>query len=84
MPPRSKPTPKPQPSDPRVVTIQDVEYFIEWSQVPVGASFFLPTTALPEQVEAALKPVAMKLDYGFKVAARCEYGRYGARVWRVY
>lgn len=81
---KPKPTPKPRPTDDRVVVIQDVEFFIEWSQLDVGGSFFLPTAATPKEVRAALKPVAEKLGYTFEVLARCEYGRYGSRVWRVY
>lgn len=79
-----KATPEPREPDIRVVTIQDVEYFIEWSELDVGGSFFLPTVATPKQVLAVLKPVAIKLGYRLDVLARCEYGRYGARVWRTY
>jgi hypothetical protein len=84
MPPRSKPTPTHLLHDLRVVTIQDVEYFIEWSQVGVGDSFFLPTVATPTHVRAILKPVADELGYKFAIRARYEYVRYGVRVWRVY
>lgn len=88
MPPRSKlktkPVPKPRGPDIRVVTILGVEYFIEWPQVDVGHSFFLPTVATPTQVKAILKPVATELGYKFAILARNEYGRYGVRVWRVY
>jgi len=81
---KPKPTPKPRPHDNRVVVIQDVEFFIEWSQLDVGGSFFLPTAATPNQVLAVLKPVAIELGYRLEVLARCEYGRYGSRVWRTY
>lgn len=81
---KPKPTPKHLLPDLRVVTIHEVDYFVDWSQFAVGNSFFLPTVATPQQVKAALAPVAKELDYGFAVHARCEYGRYGARVWRVY
>jgi hypothetical protein len=84
MPPRSKPTPTHLLHDLRVVTIHDVDYFIEWSQVDVGHSFFLPTTATPAQVKVILKPVADELGYKFAIRARYEYTRYGVRVWRVY
>jgi hypothetical protein len=70
--------------DNRVVVIQDVEYFIEWPQLDVGHSFFLPTLELPKQVEKILAPFAEELGYRFEVRTRCEYGRYGVRVWRVY
>jgi hypothetical protein len=81
---KQKPAPKPVEPDIRVVTIQDVEYFIEWSQLDVGHSFFLPTVATAKQVQTILKPFAEKLDYRFGVLTRCEYGRYGVRVWRLY
>ena len=84
MPPRSKPIPAHLLRDLRVVTIQGVEYFIEWSQVDVGNSFFLPTVATPAQVKVILKPVADELGYKFAILARYEYVRYGVRVWRVY
>jgi hypothetical protein len=84
MQPPSKATPKHLLPDIRVLTIHDVDYFVDWSKLPVGASFFLPTVASPKQVTEALKPFTQKLDYEFEVHARCEYGRYGARVWRVY
>jgi hypothetical protein len=81
---KHKRTPEPRKPDIRVVTIQDVEYFIEWSQLDVGHSFFLPTVATPKQVKDVLKPVAEELEYRFGVLTRCEYGRYGVRVWRLY
>ena len=87
MPRRSKRVQKPLPAprrDNRVVVIQDVEYFVEWPQLDVGHSFFLPTLELPKRVEKILKPFAEELGYDFEVRARCEYGRYGVRVWRVY
>lgn len=74
----------PQPQhDVRVVTLHDVEYFIFWDQLTVGASFFIPTTATPRQALDALKPATKSL--GIKLAARTrrEYGRYGVRVWRL-
>lgn len=64
--------------------VAGVEYFVYWDALHVGASFFIPTVATPDQVRAALKPVAAKLDMRFEVRPRVEYGRYGSRVWRVY
>lgn len=82
---KKKPTPPPAPRrDNRVVVIQEVEYFIDWPQLDVGHSFFLPTLELPKQVGKILKPVAEELGYRLEVRTRCEYGRYGVRVWRVY
>jgi len=61
-----------------------VEYFVQWEKLEVGASFFLPTTATPVQVRAAIAPASKFFKLKFEVRSRCEYGRYGARVWRVY
>lgn len=57
---------------------------MQWEKLLVGASFFLPTTATPAQVREALQPAARFLKIRLDVRSRCEYGRYGARVWRVY
>ena len=76
------PPPSPQ-HDLRVVVIHDVEYFIYWEQMTVGASFFIPTTATPVQALAALKPTARQLNYKLKAQPRCEYGRFGVRIWRM-
>ena len=80
---RSKPVPKPV-DDVRQFTLFGVDYFIEWSRLSVGASFFLPTTATKKQAFEALQPYARHLGIQLQVRNRCEYGRYGVRVWRVY
>jgi len=49
-----------------------------------GHSFFIPTTATPVQVKEALKDTFKKLGFKTEIHARCEYGRYGVRVWRLY
>ena len=69
--------------DPRVVDLLGVEYFVDWERVQVGASFFLPTIATPKQVEDVLAPIARHLGIKTTVRTRVEYGRYGARVWRL-
>lgn len=75
---------KPKPADDvRQFTLYGVDYFIEWGRVTVGASFFLPTTATKTQAFAALQPYARYLGIQLQVRNRCEYGRYGVRVWRV-
>jgi hypothetical protein len=84
--PKVKP-PKPVPKladNLRVLTLHGVEYFIHWEKMVGGSSFFLPTTATPTQVRDALLPATRFLKIKIEVRARCEYGRYGARVWRVY
>jgi hypothetical protein len=77
-------TPPPKPRDFQVIDILGAEYFIDWERVSRGASFFLPTTATPEQVRAILVPYEKELNFEFAVRARCEFGRYGVRVWRTY
>lgn len=73
----------PLPDNVRVVNIHGADYYIPWEQVPVGASFFLPTTATARQVRAAFRHAAQYLDYHLEVRRRREFGVLGARVWRV-
>lgn len=79
---RSAP-PKPF-DDVRLFTLFGVDYFILWEYVSIGSSFFLPTTATAAQVLKALQPYARHLGIKLQTRNRCEYGRYGVRVWRVY
>ena len=67
-----------------LLTVNKVDYHIRWPTMMVGHSVFIPTTAAPHVVTQALKPIARYYDYEFDVQPRCEYGRYGARIWRVY
>jgi hypothetical protein len=76
---RSSPPPAPE-----VFTLYGVEYFLDWRKLELGTSFFIPTTATPKQVTDVLKEAYETLPYVFELRARCEYGRYGVRVWRVY
>ena len=69
--------------DPRVVSLKNVDYFIDWSRVSLGSSFFLPTVATAIQVREALRPIEQHLEIKLAVRTRVEYGRYGARVWRI-
>ena len=69
--------------DPRVVCLQGVEYFVDCDKMPLGASVFLPTVATAAQVKAVLAPIESHLDIKLTVRTRVEYGRYGARVWRI-
>ena len=83
--PKAKP-PKPVPKladNLRVLTLYGVEYFIHWEKLVVGGSFFLPTTATAVQAREALMPAARFLKIKIEARTRCEYGRYGVRVWRV-
>lgn len=69
--------------DPRVVYLKNVEYYVDWSRVTLGSSFFLPTVATAVQVREVLQPIERHLGIKLTVRTRVEYGRYGARVWRV-
>lgn len=69
--------------DPRVLVIRDVEYFIFWEELHIGSSFFIPTTVQAREVARILSDYAEVLDMRFEIRNRCEYGRYGVRVWRV-
>lgn len=81
MPRSSRPQP---PEIPEVFTLYGVDYYLDWRKLEPGNSFFIPTTATPKQVKDILKEVYSALPYTFEIHARCEYGRYGVRVWRVY
>lgn len=72
------------PHEVEVLNIFGADYFIDWPRVSRGASFFIPTTATPKQVLAALKPAAKHFNFQFEARARCEYEMYGVRVWRTY
>lgn len=75
----------PQPPEiPEVFTLYGVDYYLDWRKLSPGNSFFIPTTATPKQVKEVLKVAYRDLPYVFELHARCEYGRYGVRVWRVY
>ena len=69
--------------DPRVVSLKGVDYFIDWEKLRPGASFFLPTVATAAQVKEVMQPVERYLQIKLAVHTRVEYGRYGARVWRI-
>lgn len=81
-PSRPPPSKKPGPDPIEVVELLGVEYFIAWELLDVGSSFFLPTTATVKQALRALQPYAEALDIELAIKSRCEYGRYGVRVWR--
>ena len=74
---------KPPLEQPDAVTIRGVDYFIYWDRVAPGCSFFLPTTVGPAEVMQALRPFATRMKMRLKAHTRCEYGRYGVRVWRM-
>jgi hypothetical protein len=75
--------PKPRKFD-NVVNIFGAEYYVPWDEVTVGASIFLPTTALPQQAKEELARAEQALGYRLAVRQRCEFGVLGLRVWRVY
>lgn len=65
-----------------VFEVFGAEYYVDWSRVTRGASFFVPTTATPAQVLRALGPAKRALKIDLVARPRCEYGVYGVRVWR--
>ena len=69
--------------DIRIFIIHDVEYYIDWRKLGYGHSFFIPTTATPLQVREVLKDTFKQLGFKTEIHARCEYGRYGVRIWRM-
>ncbi len=64
------------------LNIAGVDYYVEWDDFRVGHSFFLPCLATPRTVKTALRPIAQQLGIEIAAQTRCEYGRYGVRVWR--
>lgn len=66
-----------------VFNVFGADYYVDWRRVSRGASFFIPTTATPRQVLAALKPARDALDIDLAARPRCEHGIYGVRVWRM-
>lgn len=67
----------------RVLTILGADYYVEWEHLVIGGSFFIPTTATAKMVRKVLIPYIAALDMEMTTRNRCEYGRYGVRVWRV-
>jgi len=71
------------PDDVRVLSLCGAEYFIQWERFDLGASFFLPTTATPVQARDAIRKALKYFKIRVEIRSRCEYGRYGVRIWRV-
>lgn len=69
--------------EPEIITLFDIQYFVDWKNLQLGGSFFLPTTATAKMVQRILKPYERVLDMQLEVHNRTEYGRYGVRVWRL-
>lgn len=70
------------PAEIDVFDVFGAQYYVDWRRMSRGASFFIPTTATPKQVLAALKDARTVLDIDLVARPRCEYGIYGVRVWR--
>lgn len=68
----------------RVLNVFGAEYYIPWEELTIGSSFFLPTTAVASQVKKSLRPAERYFDWVLEVRQRCEFGRFGVRVWRTY
>jgi hypothetical protein len=72
------------PTDYYVMHLHGADYLIPWDELPVGGSFFLPTTGTANQVMRKLRRGARAKDYILVAHARREFGRYGVRVWRTF
>lgn len=71
------------PDEIRFLTVAGVRYWVPWEQMLPGDSFFIKTSATAKQVKDALGPAESYFDYVLATATRCEFGYYGARVWRM-
>jgi hypothetical protein len=71
------------PDDVRVLHLHGADFYIQWERFDIGCSFFLPTTATPVQAREALKKAMRYFKLQVEIRSRCEYGRYGVRIWRV-
>lgn len=79
----TEPTSQTTIDDIHVVVLDGTAFYIRWEHLGYGASFFLPTTVTPKQALEILRPYAKELKLKLIAHPRCEYGRYGVRVWRV-
>lgn len=72
------------PMDPHstIVELMGAEYFIRWHELPRGGSFFIPTTATAKHALKEFQRAADDFDFRLYAVNRCEYGRYGVRIWR--
>jgi hypothetical protein len=75
---------EPIPDDIRLLNLFGAEYYMPWETMPVGASVFIPTTALDRQVAKKLRRVERYFGWELAVRQRCEFGVFGVRIWRVY
>jgi hypothetical protein len=71
------------PESEQFLNIHGIDYIVPWEKMELGHSVFLKTVATPKQVQTLLKPIEARLDIILTARARCEFGFYGVRVWRV-
>lgn len=64
-------------------TIAGITYYLEWDKLNIGGSFFLPCLSPARAVQGALTKHTRKAAIKLHTQNRCEYGRYGVRVWRI-
>lgn len=69
--------------DPEVCDLFGVLYYLPWSDLPVGGSFFLPTTMNVREARKIIRKKARRAGVRVEVYERCEFGVLGVRVWRV-
>lgn len=60
-----------------------MQYYVPWEHMLPGHSVFIKTTATAKQVQSALRAVEKHFNIVLKAHARCEFDRYGVRVWRM-
>lgn len=65
------------------IDLYHVSYYVRWADMLPGHSVYLKTTAAAAQVQRALRPVEQELNIVLQAQARCEFGFYGVRVWRL-
>lgn len=70
-------------NDPEVCDLYGILYYLPWSDLPVGGSFFLPTTMNEREASRIIKKKARRAGIRIEVHERCEFGVLGVRVWRV-
>jgi len=67
----------------RLISLQGVDYYIDWESMDIGSSFFLKTVAPLSEVRRFLSAAQAFFNIELRAQTRCEFGYYGIRVWRM-
>jgi hypothetical protein len=59
-----------------------VRIVVDWEQMPVGSSAFIPCLNV-EEAKKQVEKIAAKRGWKMKVCPRIEDERFGVRMWRV-